>query len=100
LSQIYTLSLHDALPILENGFRTPQPVAYIECFERGLLTNSYFVSEYTDFQPLKTIQSLPSYDQTTLLEDLATFTYRLHQSHIYHGDYSIRSEEHTSELQS
>jgi hypothetical protein len=75
--------------LLENGFRTPQPIAYIECFERGLLTNSYFICEYTDFQPLKTIRSLPSYEQTTLLEDLATFTYRLHQSHIYHGDYSI-----------
>ncbi|HEY8512540.1 MAG TPA: lipopolysaccharide kinase InaA family protein [Cyclobacteriaceae bacterium] len=75
--------------LLENGFRTPQPIAYIECFERGLLTNSYFVSEFTDFQPLKTIRNLPSYDQTMLLEDLATFTYRLHQSHIYHGDYSI-----------
>ncbi|HEX7014300.1 MAG TPA: lipopolysaccharide kinase InaA family protein [Cyclobacteriaceae bacterium] len=75
--------------LLENGFRTPRPIAYIECFSRGILTDSFFISEYTDFQPLKTIRKLTSDEQTTLLEDLATFTYRLHQSQIYHGDYSI-----------
>ena len=75
--------------LLENGFQTPRPVAYIERFARGILAESYFISEYTDFQPLKTIRTLPSYEQAALLEDLATFTYRLHQSHIYHGDYSI-----------
>ena len=75
--------------LLENGFRTPRPVAYIECISGGLLRKSFFVSEYTDFTPLKTIRRLPSYEQTMLLEDLATFTYRLHQSHIYHGDFSI-----------
>ncbi len=75
--------------LLENGFLTPRPIAYVECFDKGLLTNSYFISEYTDFQPLKTIRTLNAYDQSELLEELATFTFRLHQSHIYHGDYSI-----------
>lgn len=75
--------------LLENGFHTPKPIAYIECTTNMLLTSSYFISEYIDFEPLKTIRELPAHEQEELLREFAEFTYRLHLSHIYHGDYSV-----------
>lgn len=75
--------------LLDRGFLTPRPIAYIECTNNLLLTHSYFVSEHTDFEPLKLIGELPAGEQEELLEELSRFTHRLHQNHIYHGDYSI-----------
>lgn len=75
--------------LLDKGFITPKPIAYIECKNNLLLTESYFVSEYTEFQPLKYISELPAEEQEELLDELAAFTYRLHLNHIYHGDYSV-----------
>jgi len=75
--------------LLEKGFLTPKPIAYIECTTNLLLTHSFFISEYTEFEPLKMIRELPIQEQEELLEELAAFTYRLHLNHIYHGDYSV-----------
>ena len=75
--------------LLANGFLTPKPIAYVECTTNLLLTSSYFVSEFTDFKPLKMVRELPPEEQTELLEDFSAFTYRLHLNHIYHRDYSV-----------
>lgn len=75
--------------LLEKGFLTPKPIAYIECTSNLLLTHSYFISEYTEFEPLKMIHGLPAQEQDDLLEDLSRFTHRLHLNHVYHGDYSV-----------
>ena len=71
--------------LLEKGFKTPQPVAYIEEFDNGLLRNSYFVSLYTDFQPLS--KMMPT-DEMEITKALAAYTFDLHKSGIYHMDYS------------
>lgn len=75
--------------LLERGFLTPQPIAYIECYKSGLLSASYFVSLYTDFRPLSTIREAKFLDIQALLSAFAKHTYRLHQHNIYHIDYSI-----------
>ncbi len=73
------------LELLSRSFTTPHPIAFIECFEYGLLTQSYFISEYSDYKPLS--QSQPA-DEKVLTKDLAKYTFRLHHSGIYHIDYS------------
>lgn len=73
------------LELLKKGFFTPQPVAFVECYENGLLAQSYFVSLYSDFVPLS---SMIAEDEDLLMTDLAQFTYRLHQQGIYHRDFS------------
>ena len=73
------------LELLNKGFKTPHPIAFMECFEYGLLTQSYFISEYSDYKPLSHIQSG---DENVLMKELAKFTFDLHQSGIYHIDYS------------
>ena len=70
----------------ENGFNTPQPIAYIECHENGLLRDSYFISLYTDFKPLSKVMAD---DELGITKALAAFTFRLHQAGIYHMDYSM-----------
>jgi hypothetical protein len=75
----------NAFRLIERGFSTPEPVAFIECFEHGLLKRSFFISLYTDFNPLS---SVIGNDQGLLIRDLVRFTYRLHQHGIYHMDFS------------
>src|SRR5690606_11199953 len=64
--------------LLDKGFITPKPIAYIECKNNLLLTESYFVSEYTEFQPLKYIRELPDDVQDVILDEIAPVTIRQH----------------------
>lgn len=77
--------------IAEKGFHTPEPVAYIETFEMGLLTNSYYLSRYTGGKTIRTVfpQSYPdAKEKTAILLAFAAFTARLHEAGIYHCDHS------------
>lgn len=76
----------NGLRLLEEGFLTPEPIAFIECFKGGLLTKSYFISLHTDFKPLGTIIS--SGTEHTLIKDLVRFAHSLHHRGIYHKDFS------------
>lgn len=78
-------AFNHGLRLLQNGFLTPEPVAYIESFEYGLLSRSYFICLYTDFTLLSA--NLTG-DDPELMKDLARFTFDLHHHGIYHMDYS------------
>lgn len=82
-------AFHYAGKLISKGFRTPEPVAYIECVDNGRMTDSYFICTYTDYQPLKTILELPQDEARRVIDQLATYTASLHQQHIYHKDFSI-----------
>ncbi len=73
------------IQLIQNGFLTPDPVAYIESYEYGLLSRSFFICLYTDFTLLSS--HLTDYDPE-LMKDLAKFTFDLHHHGIYHMDYS------------
>lgn len=75
--------------LISRGFRTPEPVAYIECVDNGILKDSYFISTYSDYQPLKEIMGVSIEEARKALDGLARFTWHLHQQDIYHKDYSI-----------
>lgn len=75
--------------LINKGFQTPAPVAYIECVNNGLMRDSYFISTYVDYQPLKDIYQLPREEAMDILDQLAAHTYQLHAEGIYHKDYSI-----------
>jgi hypothetical protein len=74
------------LKLLEKGFMTPEPIAFIECFEYGLLTRSYFLSLHSDFTPISTVLTEA---RDFPIKDLVRFTYQLHQQGVYHMDYSV-----------
>ncbi|MBT1688182.1 lipopolysaccharide kinase InaA family protein [Dawidia soli] len=73
------------------GFTTPRPIAYIEITRDGLITDMYFVSEYTDFVALDKIREAPLEEARPLLLQLARHTYQLHQTGVYHIDYNLEN---------
>lgn len=75
--------------LLDKGFNTPFPIAYIEVKPYGLINQSFFISEYTDFQPLQMVSDWGSFITSELILELARYTFRLHQNNIYHIDYTL-----------
>ena len=79
-----------SLEILKRGFKTPQPIAYIELFKTGMLTESYYISAYSDnllMRNFNFIKKLTEED-AEIVKAFAHFTARLHENGIYHTDYS------------
>lgn len=75
--------------LIDKGFTTPEPVAYIECIRNGLMQESFFISTYTDYTELKYIAEMPPEEGSAVLKALALYTFKLHQQDIYHKDYSV-----------
>lgn len=75
--------------LLTLGVNTPQPVAAVDCYERGLLRGCYFVSEYSDFQPMTIVNEQGKRVDGELLEALAHFIAHIHQLGIQHNDLNM-----------
>jgi len=75
---------------LKIGNFTPQPIGYIEFFKFGLLHTSYFISqEFTyDFTIREPLLELNFTDRDAIFRAFARFTLELHNSDIFHDDYS------------
>lgn len=80
---------HNAHRLLTMGVNTPQPVAAVDCYEGGLLRGSYFVSEYSDFQPMTILNAQGDRVDGELLEALAHFIAHIHQLGIQHNDLNV-----------
>jgi Lipopolysaccharide kinase (Kdo/WaaP) family. len=79
----------NALRLIEMGFVTPEPIAYIEEKSGGLLHISYFISIHSP--QLKEIREYywgPLQGNETLFAEFAHFTGALHDKGVYHLDYS------------
>ena len=76
---------NNGLELIQRGFLTPDPIAFIERFKYGLLDESFFVCVRTEFTKLE-FHFATGGEQ--LMKDLAGFTFNLHKSGIYHLDYS------------
>ena len=79
-----------SLEILKRGFQTPQPIAYIELFKTGLLSESYYISGHSDYLLMRHFNCVKKLteEDTEILKAFACFTARLHEKEIYHTDYS------------
>ncbi|MCK5918944.1 MAG: hypothetical protein KAG34_10980 [Cocleimonas sp.] len=68
----------------------PQPIAYIEQFQHGLLTHSYYISHHFNYdvtiRPLLVDEDFANRHE--ILQKFAEFTYQLHEKNILHRDYS------------
>ena len=73
----------------EMNVTTPQPVAFVEYLERGLLLESYYISlqyEY-DFTLREVLEK--KINERKILKEWVKFTYeKLHKNGIFHLDYS------------
>lgn len=75
---------------LKIGEFTPNPIGYIEFFEKNLLSNSYFVSEKFDydFTIREPLLEENFKDREEVFKAFARFTFELHENGILHKDYS------------
>ncbi len=74
---------------LSRQINSPQPVGYINCFAKGMLVKSYYVSLYTDYRPIGDLLALSLAESGEPLEAFGRFTYRLHKNELFHQDYNI-----------
>lgn len=84
-------AFENAVRIIELGFETPAPVAFLESYTNGLLHYSYFVSLQCPYTRLfkEFADGSPIGDRTLVVEDLGRYVARLHQVGVYHKDLSI-----------
>lgn len=79
----------NALRVLEKGFETPTPVAYVEKTEGGLFSDGYFVSLQCPYPyNFRKFVEEPLAGNEEILSQFARFTARLHENNIFHQDYS------------
>ena len=75
--------------LLEKGFETPEPIAYIEMKKQGLIHFSYFISvqcSYTHSFYEFGNATPEQYEEAA--KAFAHYTAKLHDAQIYHKDYS------------
>lgn len=85
-SYLYARILND------KGIITPPPVAWINCYHFGLLTQSYFVSVYYPYKTLNQVLDDKGVNQSvksSLFYHLAAFAIKLHNLGVYHHDFSL-----------
>lgn len=69
----------------------PKPIGYIEFKKFGFIDESYFVSENFkyDFTIREVLKDTNFPERGKIFKDFAKFTYELHESSIFHLDYSL-----------
>ncbi|WP_304546538.1 lipopolysaccharide kinase InaA family protein [Sulfurimonas microaerophilic] len=75
---------------LKIGSFTPEPIGYIEFYKNFLLADSYFIAKKFDYdftikEPIVN-QDFPNREK--IFQELAQFTFQLHQNNIFHKDFS------------
>lgn len=82
------------------GIDTPKGVAYIELRKNGLLSESYFVSLYSDFSSLKdAAEQFPdNIEGPQLLDEFAAFLVKMHDAGVVHKDLNISNILYTANV--
>jgi len=83
-------SYTNALLLLERAIETPHPVACMEVRRKGLLYESYYVSEKSPFnREFREICHSPATEEMeSVLIDFAAFTASIHDKNVLHKDFT------------
>lgn len=69
------------------GIETPHEVAFMECSKRGLLTESYFVSLYSDgISFAEAVGAFPDPEARKIIDSFVPFAAELHAKGVLHED--------------
>lgn len=74
--------------IRQSGFDTPEPIAVIEQFPNGLLSDSYYISCYDNGETVRSLMDGKVEGNEDKLSAFARYTVALHRAGILHLDYS------------
>lgn len=75
--------------LIDMGFDTPTPIAYIEEREHGLFTYGYFISAENNNPDCRVLRNEPDFDNGLLAHDLMAFVVHLHDLGFMHGDTNL-----------
>jgi serine/threonine protein kinase len=80
----------NSLRLLDLGMNTPKPIGYIEYTSLYFLNESFYVSEFFDydFEIRAVLKDKVFPDRETIFREFIKFTYDLHEKGVYHIDYS------------
>ena len=69
---------------------TPSPVAYIELYSSFLIKESFYISEYFDFdyQMSDALYDENFKDRDSIFKQFAEFTHEIHNKGVFHSDYN------------
>lgn len=79
-------SYDNATALIAMGFHTPAPVAYVEVYEHGLLSHSYYVCQHIEASDIREWERKP--DCAELLDHLADYMIQLWHKGVWHKDFS------------
>lgn len=82
-------SYYNSLYLLSHGIDSPMPVAFVNCYEKGLVKESYYVSSYTECKSLGSIVNQDISETTPVIRAFAEFAFDLHKKGIYHKDFNV-----------
>ena len=75
--------------LLEKGVETPEPIAYIEDRNRGLITYSYLLTVQSKLlHTLYEFGNAPQEQWQSMVEPLASFAAKIHEQQLMHRDFS------------
>lgn len=81
----------NGMQFLKRGFSTPEPVAYIEIYSGGLLSDCYFISlRFQGQQLFDTMVETPTFD-TAMADRVAELMANLHKKGAVHGDPNLKN---------
>lgn len=80
-------SLENATRLLELGFGTPEPIAYIEQRRKGRLRESYYISRHISTDGDMRLW-LDNPEAQAALPELAALMVRMHAAGVWHKDFS------------
>jgi hypothetical protein len=82
-------SYHNSLHLLSNGIDSPTPVAFVNCYEKGLINKSYYISLYTDYASLESVVGQDISKTAPVMRSFGEFAYEVHTKGIYHKDFNV-----------
>jgi len=83
-------SYENSIKLLDLDINTPKPIGFIEFSTSLLFKNSYYVSEFFDYEfEIRAVFKDKEFEnREQILKEFTQFTYELHQKGVYHIDYS------------
>jgi len=82
-------SFHNAMRLQKLDVNTPEPIGYIEFYDKGLLEESFFISRHYAYEiTMADVRDNDPVDKIAILRAFAAFTYDLHKKGVWHVDFS------------
>lgn len=83
-------SFTNAMTLIQKEVNSPDPIAYIEFYDKTLLKESFFISlNYKhDFLIREPLYETDFLNREEIIKQFSSFTYSLHKKNIFHKDYS------------